>query len=79
MSDISNEDIVEEIRLTNRLLAQLLIKDKISKAERITLLGNCGVSPSKIADLLSEKPNIVTATLSNVKKAEAKKQKAKSK
>lgn len=76
MSDLEAE-ILEELRLTNRLLAQNLIKDARNQTERIVMLERCGFLASDIADLLKIKLNVVTATLSGVRKAEAKKQKAK--
>ena len=63
--------------MTNRLLAQILIKDTSSQTERVVALNQCGFAPKDIADLLRIKPNVVSATLSNVKKAEAQKQKHK--
>lgn len=77
MNGIDEGDIVQELRLTNRLLAQLLIKDANNQTERIVMLERCGFSPSDIADLLKLKLNVVTATLSGVRKAAAKKQKPK--
>jgi len=76
MSDLDKE-ILEQLRLTNRLLAQTLIKDARNQTERIVTLESCGFLSSDIADLLKIKLNIVTATLSSARKAEAKKQKAK--
>ena len=70
-------ELTKELKLTNRLLAQILIKDKESNTERIGLLEHSGFPPSEIADLLNMKLNNVTATLSNIRKAEAKKQKPK--
>lgn len=77
MSDFNGDEVTKELKLTNRLLAQLLIKDKESNTERIGLLERSGFPPSEIADLLNMKLNNVTATLSNIRKAEAKKQKPK--
>lgn len=77
MNDIKESEFIKELKLTNRLLAQLLIKDKESNTERIGLLERSGFPPSEIADLLNMKLNNVTATLSNIRKAEAKKQKPK--
>lgn len=76
MSDL-DEEILEELRLTNRLLAQTLIKDASSQTERIVILERCGISPSDVADLLNIKPNVVTAILSRARKAEAAKRKPK--
>jgi len=70
-------ELTKELKFTNRLLAQILIKDKESNTERIGLLERSGLLPSEIADLLNMKLNNVTATLSNIRKAEAKKQKPK--
>ena len=77
MNDIRESEYIKELKLTNRLLAQLLIKDKESNTERIGLLDRSGFPPSEIADLLNMKLNNVTATLSNIRRAEAKKQKPK--
>lgn len=72
-----DKGILEELRLTNRLLAQTLIKDARNQTERIVMLERCGFLASDIADLLKIKLNVVTATLSIARKAEAKKQKRK--
>lgn len=76
MNEIEKE-LIEEIRTTNRLLAQILIKDTGSQTERVITLERCGFAPKDIADLIKIKPNIVSATLSNVRKAESQKQKLK--
>jgi DNA-directed RNA polymerase specialized sigma24 family protein len=77
MSELKDDEFIKELKLTNRLLAQILIRDKDSKTERVGLLERCGFPPSEIADLLNMKLNVVTATLSNIRKAESKKQKPK--
>lgn len=78
MSEMLDKQILEEIRLTNRLLARFLIKDSVNQTEKIIKLGSFGFSPSAIADLLNIKDNIVTSTLSKARKAEALKRKTKS-
>jgi len=77
MNNTQESELVKELKLNNRLLAQLLIKDKESNTERIRLLERSGFQPSDIADLLNMKLNNVTATLSNIRKADAKKKKPK--
>lgn len=77
MNNVKESEYIKELKLTNRLLAQLLIKDKESNTERIGLLERSGFPPSEIADLLNMKLNNVTATLSNIRKAEGRKQKIK--
>ncbi len=74
MNDFREDEFTKELKLTNKLLAQILIKDKENNTERIGLLERCGFPPSEIADLLRMKLNNVTATLSNIRKAESKKQ-----
>lgn len=76
MSDLDTQ-ILAELQLTNRLLAQTLIKDASNQTERIARLERCGLAPIEIANLLKTKLNIVTATLTAIRKAEAKKQKPK--
>jgi DNA-binding CsgD family transcriptional regulator len=68
----SDKAIVEQLKLTNRLLAQILIKDSTNQTERIIILKKSGFSASDIAELLDIKLNVVTATLSNVKKSKEK-------
>jgi DNA-binding CsgD family transcriptional regulator len=75
MMNEGNESLIEEIKITNRLLAQILIKDTSNQTERVVALNQSGFAPKDIADLLKIKPNVVTATLSNVKRAEAQNQK----
>ena len=77
MSD--NEEVIKELRVTNRLLAHMLIKDASNQTQRVVMLERSGFSTSDIADLLNIKNNIVRATLSMAKKSETKKQKSKAK
>lgn len=76
MGDL-DEKILDELRLTNKLLAHTLIKDASSQTERILTLERYGFSTGNIADLLKLKDNYVRAILSQARKAEAKKQKTK--
>ena len=73
----TEQGVIEALKITNRLLAQILIKDTSNQTERVVILTQSGFAPKDIADLLKIKPNIVSATLSNVKKAESQKQKPK--
>jgi len=77
MNEITENEIIKELKLNNRLLALILIIDKESNIERVRLLDRSGFTPSEIADLLNMKINNVTATISNIKKAQQKKPKTK--
>ncbi len=76
MTDLGNE-VLEQLKLSNRILAQTLIKDTSNQTERIVTLAHAGFAQCDIANLLDIKSNIVSATLSRAKKAGAKKQKSK--
>lgn len=81
MSNKTDEQILKEIKLTNRLLANVIIMDKVNQTEKILMLDSCGFSQSNIAEVLGIKLNNVTGVISrsrkvkNVKK-EVKKSKA---
>lgn len=66
----------------NRLIVVNTLRDK-SPTERIAILLDFGLKQKVIADLLGTKPNIVSATKSNIEKAKKgkkrRKRKAKSK
>jgi DNA-binding NarL/FixJ family response regulator len=76
MSD-SDEGVLQQLQITNKILAQILIKGSNNQTERITQLYRCGFSSSNIADLLNIKDNIVRATISQIKKIEVKGKKGK--
>ena len=68
MSDSNEEQILQELKRINRLLALTLIKDQTNQTEQIEMLDRYGFQPKDIADLLRIKPNIVSATLSYIRK-----------
>lgn len=68
MSDSNEGQILEELRRISRLLALSLIRDKTSQTEQVEALDRYGFQPKDIAGLLRIKLNIVTATLSQVRK-----------
>lgn len=77
MSNQLNDGILKEIRLTNRLLAQILIMDKENQKEKILTLASCGISQSDIAEVLGIKLSNVTSVTSHARKVETPKEKPK--
>jgi len=75
MSDSSEEQIVEELRLTNKLLALMLVKDQPNQTERIVMLNRFGFKAKDISSVLGTRLNIVTAVLSHKRKAGSQKSK----
>ena len=81
MSSITDEQIIKEMQLTNRLLANILVMNKGNQTERILALDGCGFSQSAIAEVLGIKLNSVTSIVSRsrmtkIKKGGVKKSKA---
>lgn len=74
MSSITDEQIIKELQLTNRLLANILIMNKGNQKEKILTLYGCGFSQSTIAEVLGIKPTNVTSIVSRSKKAVIKKE-----
>ncbi len=77
MNSQLNDEILKEIKLTNRLLAQILIMDKESQKEKILTLASCGISPTDIAEVLGIKVGSVTGATSRARKVETQKEKPK--
>lgn len=77
MSSTTDEQIVKELQLTNRLLANILIMDKGNQTEKILALDVCGFSQRDIAEVLGIKLNNVTSVISRSRKVKTKKKEAK--
>lgn len=78
MSRVDNEhQIIEELKLTNKLLALMLVKDQANQTERIGMLDRFGFKAKDIANVLGINLNIVTAVLSKKRKAESRKPRSK--
>lgn len=73
MSDSNEEQVLQELKRIGRLLALILIKDAANKTEQIEMLDRYGFQAKDMADLLGSKLNIVTATLSRIRKAKSEK------
>ena len=67
MANSIDEQILEELRRMNRLLAVTSLRD-LSKRERIELLANVGFPPREIADLIGTTPNTVSVELSKLRR-----------
>ena len=67
MAENVDEQILQELRKMNRLLAVTSLRD-LSKRERIELLSNVGFPPREIADLIGTTPNTVSVELSKLKR-----------
>ena len=68
MSITTDERIFEEIKLTNKLLANILITEKGNQTEKILALYGCEFSQSSIAEVLGMKLNSVTNIVSRSRK-----------
>ncbi|MDP2036358.1 MAG: hypothetical protein Q8L04_03180 [Ignavibacteria bacterium] len=60
-------DLVDEIKKMNRLLALVLVKD-LKTNDKFIALNDAGYQPKEIADLLNTTANTVRVTLSNARK-----------
>ena len=67
MKDSRGEEILQELKRINRLLA-LSVTRELKQREKIELLSGTGFRPKEIADLIGATPNIVSAEISNIKK-----------
>jgi len=56
----NNGEIIEQLRITNRLLTQLLIKDLSTQTEKVNFLSQTGFTPTNIANILNMSINSVT-------------------
>jgi hypothetical protein len=61
------DDLANEQRKTNRLLAMLVLRDVDNGTEKINLLNGAGFKPSEIATLIGTSPNVVRVTISRLK------------
>ena len=68
MSESNEEQILQELKQISRLLALTLIKDLTNKTEQIEMLNRYGFQQKEIADILITTPNIVSATLSKIRR-----------
>lgn len=76
MSDSNEELVLQELKRISRLLALSLIVGKTLQSEKIEMLDQYGFQRKEIADLLGTNPNVVRATLSDIRR-KTKGQKAK--
>lgn len=67
MAEKKKDDVLEKLDHVSRLLALLVTKGE-SKQDSVEMLDGIGFKSTEIAHLLGLKPNVVTATLSNIKK-----------
>lgn len=72
MTSSNEEPILKELKRISRLLALSLIENKNLQNEKIELLDRFGFSQKEIAEFLTTTPNIVSATLSNIRKKSTK-------
>jgi|Deesub1362A_J573_1020465.scaffolds.fasta_scaffold13994_2 DNA-binding CsgD family transcriptional regulator len=61
------EDVLVQMRITNRLLAALL-KKELRQIDIVSLLASSGASNSEIADILDTSPATIATTLSRLRK-----------
>jgi DNA-binding CsgD family transcriptional regulator len=67
-----NNEILSEIRRTNKLLALIATQGK-TQAEKIIILSQLGLAPKEISDTIGVSANVVSVTIHNAKKRKAKK------
>ncbi len=71
-NEYTNNEILSEIRRTNKLLAFIATQGK-SQAEKIIVLSQLGLTPKEISDAIGVSANLVSVTIHNEKKRKAKK------
>lgn len=76
MNETKEEEILQELKRISKLIMLIGTKDLLQK-DRIALLSKVGFQPKDMTDLLGIKLNVVTATLSQIRKAESQKEKTK--
>lgn len=64
-----SENLLDELRITNRLLALLATRD-LPQPKAVALLDSVGFQPKHIASVLGVTPNAVRIALHRVRKAE---------
>ena len=67
MGESIDEQILQELKKMNRLLAATSLRD-LSNRDRIGLLSNVGFKPKEIADLIGTTSNTVSVELSKLKR-----------
>ena len=73
-NETMTNEILSEIRKTNKLLALIATQGK-TQSEKIILLSQLGLTPKEISDTIGVSANLVSVTIHNEKK----KKKAKNK
>lgn len=71
-NETTNNEILSEIRKTNKLLALIATQGKI-QSEKIVILNQLGLTPKEISDTIGVSANLVSVTIHNDKKKKAKK------
>jgi len=71
-NESTNNEILSEIRRTNKLLAFIATQGK-TQTERIIILSQLGLAPKEISDTIGVSANVVSVTIHNAKKRKAKK------
>jgi DNA-binding CsgD family transcriptional regulator len=72
--ELLNEELLNEVKRTNRLLVVMATKD-LSQTDKIDTLYKAGYSPKEIAQMVGTTGNTVNVTINKLKKASAKKNK----
>lgn len=67
-----NNEILSEIRRTNKLLALIATQGR-TQAEKIIVLSQLGLTPKEISDIVGVSANLVSVTIHKEKKRKAKK------
>ena len=71
-NESTNNEILSEIRRTNKLLALIATQGK-TQAEKIIILRQLGLGPKEISDTIGVSANVVSVTIHNAKNRKAKK------
>lgn len=69
-----NEELLNEVKRTNRLLVVMATKD-LSQTDKIDTLYKAGYSPKEIAEMIGTTSNTVNVTINKLKKVNTKKKK----
>ncbi len=72
MAEVTQKDILHELKIIKKLLAQNLLSGN-SQTKQISKLNSIGFQPKEIAEILGTTPNTVNVALNRLRKSKKKK------
>lgn len=73
MDEVTQKDILHELKIIKKLLAQNLLSGS-SQTKQISKLNSIGFQPKEIAEILGTTPNTVNVALNRLRKSKKKKE-----